>query len=87
MFKIYHFSAILLSIALSNNALADCNAATLVPNAFTTLKGYTGSQEEHHTNGQLWDYKTAGSGDPAAIAIITTTTRIKVNIGCCATVK
>ena len=74
MFKTYHFVVILLCLSLSNNAIADCTTSPkvtdLIPsqNAVDVLNNhtacYTGSQEEHHPDGKLWDYKTGSLTDP-----------------------
>ena len=70
-----------LASAISGQAMADCavgGAWTQVMNLVSTLTngsaplGMTacslageGTQEEHHLNGQLWDYKCGNSGSPS----------------------
>jgi len=70
MRRIIHFTAFLLSFALSSNAFADCGWPEV--KAFDTLSGGTtvctsDSQEQHLTAAQdgfnLWDYKK-GPSDP-----------------------
>jgi len=65
MLKSYHYGAFLLGLTLSNNVIADCSWPE-VANASSTLSGNTvcvgavgawEAQEQHHTNGELWDYK------------------------------
>lgn len=77
MLKTHYYGAIILGIALSNNALAVCNngnqiTANSTPSLFNTLNGNkvcvtipanNASQEQHRTDGTLYDYKR-GPGHP-----------------------
>jgi len=63
MLKPHHHPLIILSICFSSHAIADCSSNQVIGTAISTaLSGNTicttGSQEEHHSNGELWDYKT-----------------------------
>ena len=68
MFKPYYSSALLLGLVLSNNAMAACadsgNAVDGSVFEGQTICYFTPfTQEEHHANGELWDYKK-GPSDP-----------------------
>ncbi len=67
MLKPYYYSAFLLSAIISGNAFADCTTPIYTAAELSAALGgnticYAGSQEEHHTGGQLWDTKS--STDP-----------------------
>jgi len=61
MKNIIIFNILVSGLTLFNIASAACTQETLVNNPALVLEGNTmcsnNSQEEHHTNGDLWDYK------------------------------
>ncbi|WP_305908357.1 hypothetical protein Q9L42_011030 [Methylomarinum sp. Ch1-1] len=69
MFKTNHFFTIVLSFLITNYAAANCSSPSVTGQSLIdALTGNTvctsDSQEEHHSGGQLWDYKTGDTSDP-----------------------